>query len=132
MNTKDFAEKFIKAEDEAWLKGNVDALNAVDDPNVIYHLMPAMPDIVGLEAHKQYIVAARKAFTDMKFEWKYLTGEGNLFAVFYTSHMMFTGEFPGLPPPTGKEVTMSEICLCRTKKGKIVEVWMAGAATGLT
>jgi hypothetical protein len=42
MSIKDFAEKFIKAENEAWLKGNVDALNAVDAPDVVYHLMPPL------------------------------------------------------------------------------------------
>lgn len=132
MSIQKFAEKFIKAENEAWMKGNVNALDEVDASDVVYHLQPPVPDVKGLDGHKQYIVAARKAFTDIKFEWKYLTGESNLFAVSYSVRMMFTGEFPGLPPPTGKEVTGSEICLCRLKKGKIVEVWMAGAYSGMS
>ena len=71
MSLKKFAEKFIKAEDEAWLKGNVDALDDVEHSDVVYHLTPPMPDVVGREAHKQFIVAARKAFSDIKFEIKY-------------------------------------------------------------
>jgi predicted ester cyclase len=132
MSLKEFAEKFTKAEEEAWIHGNVDALDEVDDPNVVYHLQPPNPDVVGREAHKQYIIAARKAFTDIHLEWKYLTGEGNLFAISYNEHMMFTGELPGFPPPTGKQITINEICLCRLKKNKMIEVWMAGSATGLT
>lgn len=132
MSIKDFAEKFVKAEKEAWLNGNVDALDEVDAPDVVYHLTPPTPDIKGRDALKQYITASRKAFTDIKFEWRYLTGEGNLFALFYTEHMKFTGEMPGLPPPTGKEITSNMTCVCRVKKGKVVEAWYAGTVTGLT
>jgi len=132
MSIKDFAEKFIKAQNEAWLKGNVDAFDEVDDPNVVYHFQPPSPDRAGREGHKQYLIAIRKAFTDIRIEWKYLTSEGNLFAVSLSTRMIFTGEFPGLPPPTGKEISGYEIFLCRLKKGKIVEVWMAGSYSGLT
>jgi len=37
MSIKDFAEKFIKAEEEAFHEGNFDALKKLEDPNVIYH-----------------------------------------------------------------------------------------------
>jgi predicted ester cyclase len=133
MNIKDFAEKYIKAQNEAWLKGNVDAFDELEDPNVVYHAQPPNPDRVGgLEGHKQFFIASRKAFSDIRTEWKYLTGEGNLFAVSFQWHCIFTGEFPGLPPPTGKEVTSNAIFLCRLKKGKIIEAWEYGASTGLT
>lgn len=34
MNTKEFAEKYIKAEEEAF-KGNFEPLEAIEDPKVV-------------------------------------------------------------------------------------------------
>jgi predicted ester cyclase len=130
MSIKEFAEKFMKAEDEAWQKVNTKPLEALEDPNVVYH-MGIRGDIVGFEAHKQDILGSRSAYSDIKQEWKYLTGEGNLFALSYKSRFLFTGEVPGMPPPTGKEVTSDSLFLFRLKNGKIVEAWQRGSMTGL-
>jgi len=130
MDIKEFGEKYIKAQEAAWLQGKVDGFDELEDPDVVYHFLPPNPDRVGLEGHKKYFEGLRKALTDSQMEWKYLTGEGNLFAVSYSARAMFTGEVPGMPPPTGKEVTDNEMFLCRLEKGKIVEVWGAGSYTG--
>ncbi len=132
MNTKNFAEKFIKAENEAWIKGNVDALDEVENTDVVYHLTPPLPDVVGREAHKQFITAARKAFSDIRFDIKYLTGEGNLVGFLYSGHENFTGRIPGLPPAKGQEVVANELWLFRLKNGKVIEGWMYGTTTGFT
>lgn len=131
ITVRDMAEKFIAAENAAWLEGNIDGLDMVDAPDVVYHLMPPSPDVVGRETHKQMIASERKAFSVIKLEWKYLTGEGNIFAVFYHQRMMFTGKVPDRPPPTGKRATRSEMCVCRLKNGKIAEAWFAGTSTGI-
>ncbi len=131
MNTKDFAEKFIKAENEAWLKGNVDALDAVENTDVLYHLTPPLQDVKGRDAHKQFIVAAHKAFSDIKIDIKFLTGEGNLVGFLYSGRERFTGVFPGLPPGKGQEVVANELWLFRLKGGKVSEGWMYGTTTGL-
>ena len=128
MSIEEFAQKFIKAEDEAWQKGNFKALEALEDPNVIYHMPPPL-DFVGFEAHKQQIMGSKQAISGLRQEWKYLTGEGNLFALSYKSRFMFTGEVPGMPPPTGKEVTSDSLFLFRLKNGKIVEAWQNGSTT---
>lgn len=132
MDTKEFAQKFIKAEDEAWLNGNLDPLEALEDPNVVYHVPPPITDLLGHEAHKQFLMTARQAFSGQQLEWKYLTGEGNVFALSYKSRGMFTGEVPGFPPPTGKEITADSLMVFRLKDGKIIEVWEKGTITGLT
>ena len=131
MSAKEFAEKAIKVWDEAWLKGNVDALDEVEDSDVVYHLTPPLPDVVGREAHKQFITAAQKAFSNIKIDIKYLTGEGDLVAFLYHGTENFTGEFPGLPPGKGQEVVADELWLFRLKNGKIIEGWMYGTTTGL-
>ena len=131
MSAKDFAEKFIKAEEEAWLRGNINALDAVEDDNVVYHLTPPIPDVVGREAHKQFIGMAVKAFSNIRFDLKFLTGEGDLVAFMYNDHRNFTGEFPGLPPGKGQEVVTNELWLFRLKNGKVIEGWMFGTTTGM-
>jgi predicted ester cyclase len=131
MNIKDVAQKYMKAQTEAWLEGKVDAFDELEAPNVLYHFQPPNPDRTGLEGHKQTLVALHRALTNVKIDWKYLAGEGNLFAVSYSARGIFTGEIPGSPPPTGKEITVDEMVVCRLNKGKIVEAWMAGATTGI-
>jgi len=130
MSIKEFADKFIKAENEAWLKGNFDALEALEDPNVVYH-MPSSQDVVGWEAHKQYILTGRQTISDLRQEWKYLTGEGNLFALSYKSRGILTGERPGFPPPTGKEITSDALFVLRLEEDRIVEAWVNGSFKGL-
>jgi predicted ester cyclase len=131
MNIKEFAQKYMKAQTDGWTKGKVDDLNELEDTNVLYHFQPPNPDRTGLEGHKQFLIAINKALSDIKIEWKYLTGEGNLFAISYSARALYTGELPGYPPPTNKEVTANEMFICRLNKGKIVEVWTAGASTGM-
>ena len=131
MNVKDFAEKFIKAEKEAWQNGNFDALEKLEDPNVKYHLMELGQNTEGWEAHKQFITTARQNLIEIKQEWKYLVGEGNLFALTYKSHAKMKGNLPGLPPLAGKETDAYTLFLFHLKNGKIIEAWENGTYTGL-
>jgi predicted ester cyclase len=88
-------------------------------------------DVSRWEAHKQYILSARQGISDLKQEWEYLMGEGNYFALTYKMSGMFTGEIPGFPPPTGKELTAYSLFLFRLQNGKIAEAWSNGTNTGL-
>jgi hypothetical protein len=126
MNIKDFAEKFIKAEDEAFQKGNFELLKAVEDPSVVYHV-PPLPDMVGHEAHKQDIIGTRQSSADVKQEWQYLTGDGDLLALSYKSSARLIAEKPGLPIPVGKTISTNYLWVLRTKKGKLVEAWANGS-----
>ena len=74
MTIKDFAAQFVKAEDAAFQKGDFSALSKIEDPNVVMHLGPPFGDMFGHEAHKQYIIGARKASNDFKQDWKFLAG----------------------------------------------------------
>ena len=130
MSIEEFASKFIKAEDEAWQKGSFEALEKLEDPNVVYHI-PPFQDTVGWESHKQYIISRSQAMSDLSQEWEYLTGDSDVFALSYKSCGKFTGEIPGMPPPTGKEITMDHIFVCHLKDGRIDEVWAKGTVTGI-
>ncbi len=60
MDTQEFADKLIKAMNEAMVNGHVDTLEELEDPNVVYHVA-SFGDLVGHEAHKQDILVLRPA-----------------------------------------------------------------------
>lgn len=129
MDTKAFAAKLIEAYDEALVKGNTKPLKALENPDVVYH-MGIRGDIVGPDAHEQDILGSRMMLSDIKVEWEYLTGEGNLLALSYRARYVSSGKMPGLPP-AGKEMTADNLFLFRLKSGKIIEVWANGYTTGI-
>lgn len=120
---KEIAERFIQAEKEAWTRGNVDALDEVEDPNIVIHGV-GMPDIVGREGHKQFILGARKAFANIKHEFMDVTGSDDIAAFRYTESFTFSGKMPGLPPPTGKSVYYQGAMFLHIKNNKIAEIYM--------
>ena len=125
MDIEEFAKKFIEAEEEAFHKGNFESLSKIEDPNVVYHI-PPLPDMVGHEAHKQDIVGTRQAVSDLTTEFKYLAGDGNLFALSYKSGGRVTGEKPGFPIPIGKKIATDYLFVLQINKGKIAEAWANG------
>jgi hypothetical protein len=128
MDIKEFAGKFVKAEEDAFQRGDFTALSQLEDPNVVYHMGP-LGEIVGHEAHKRDIMGSRQASSDIKQEWKYLTGEGNLFAMTYKSSARFTAEKPGFPTPIGKKLATDFLFVIRVNNGKVSEVWAGGNFT---
>jgi hypothetical protein len=54
MTTPEDLAALWRPTDEAWNKGNLDALDEVYSPNLVYH-QPPFPDFVGLAAYKKYI-----------------------------------------------------------------------------
>jgi len=132
MSIKDFAEKYIQVYCEAFRRGNVDELEKLEDSNMVHHSVARGQDsLVGWEAHKQAICNMRQAIPDYRPELRYLTGEGNLFAVSYKARGTLTGQAPGYPPPTGKEVTLDYLYIFRVNEGRIIEAWYKGTSTGL-
>ena len=128
MNIKDFAERVIKAEEEAFQKGNFEPLKALEDPNVVYHFS-SFGDMVGHEAHKQDIIGSRQSHSEYKQEWQYLTGEGNLFVLSYKASFRITGKKPGSTIPIGKKVSSNALIVGRVKKGRVAEGWINRSST---
>jgi hypothetical protein len=127
MNVKEFAEKYFKAEDEAWYKGNFTLLDELEDPNIVIHMPPPLPDLIGHEAHKQDIIRSRQHIIDNKLEWKFLDGEKNVYAVSLKQSFQVKNE-PGTNLPAGKKVSSTRICFGRLKKGKLLEGWVDGSS----
>jgi hypothetical protein len=122
MLIKEFADRLFKADIEYWEKGNPNALDAFEDPDVVFH-MPSQ-DRVGRD--KQALLGMRQHVTDLRIEMKYLAGEGNLFAATWKAHFIRTRENPDRPETigkVGKEGTVDALMVFRLENGKIVEVW---------
>jgi predicted ester cyclase len=123
MSLKEFKAKYRRAAEEAYHKGNVDILDELNMPDVIIH-QPPFPDIKGLSEYKQSVLAARRAFTDIHFDWEEMIGEGNVMAFRASWHMKHTGVSPKIPiSPSGKEIVMKAGLFIDLKNGKIAEVF---------
>lgn len=109
--------------DEAWNKGNLDILDNLYDANMVYHA-PPFPDIVGLEAYKQFIKDNRTSYPDLVFTIQELIVEGNTGAMLWTYTGTQEGGSPVLGiPPTGKHVIFKGCTFFHNVDGKTVEVW---------
>jgi glyoxylase I family protein len=110
LSIKEFAEKYMAAQIEAWQNGKFDLLEALEDPNAVYHL--SFGDVVGWEAHKKDILQRRQRVLELP-QWTYLTGEGNVFALSWKVRTISDGERPGIP--AGKEIA-SDRCLLSAER----------------
>ncbi|MDY6917550.1 MAG: ester cyclase [Chloroflexota bacterium] len=123
MSLEEFKARYRSALEEAYYRGNLEALDELYAPDVVIH-RPPQPDVKGLTEYKQHVLAARQAYTDIQFDWEEMIGEGNTVALRSTWRMKHTGESPALPvPPTGKEVVMRGGLFIHLKDGKGVEVF---------
>ncbi|UCB44026.1 MAG: nuclear transport factor 2 family protein [Dehalococcoidales bacterium] len=129
MDVKEFAEKFIKAEDEAWQNGNFNALEALEDPNVVYHSMTRGEDLVGWEAHKQLILGNRQITSELHQDWKYIAGDGNVFSLSYKSRAKYAVEVPPLSIPAGATAVVDGLFVFRLNGGKVAEAWYQSSAS---
>lgn len=123
MSLKAFEAVIQRVGEEAWLRGNVDALDEAYAADYISH-KPPFPDTNGLEAVKQSIAGTRQAYSDIEASYTDWIAEGDAIAYRYTMRMKHTGVSPTLPiPATGKEVTLQGCIVVHVKDGKIVEEW---------
>ncbi len=123
MSLKELEAKIQRAGEEAWYKGNVDALDEAYATDYVSH-KPPFPDTNGLEAVKQSIAGTRPAYSDIQASYTDWIAEGESIAYRYTIRMKHTGVSPSLPiPPTGKEVTMQGCVVVHVKDGKVIEEW---------
>ena len=127
MDIKEFAEKFIKAEDDAW-KGNFEPLEQIESPDIIIHMPPA-PDFNGFEAHKQYILTARESTKDLTLEWEYITGDGNVAVVSLKEHVTLTVDNPVFKIPAGTTIDADMFFVLRRENDRVAEIWIKGSMT---
>jgi len=123
MTSEDEKTKARRVINEVFNKGNVNALDEIVAPDIVYHVPPG-PDIEGLAAYKQHMSDLRKALSGFQFELHELIVDGDIDAGRWTIRGTHTGQLPGPPiPPTGKQVTMTGLYMTRVVNGKGVEQW---------
>jgi predicted ester cyclase len=121
MSLEEMKAKIRWAGEEAWLKGNLDALDEVYAANYVWH-RPPFPDTSGIEAVKESIEGMRSAYSDLQVVYEQMVGEGSTIAYQYSIRAKHTGVSPTMPiPPTGKEVALVGCVVVRIEEGKIIE-----------
>jgi len=121
MSLEELKAKVRWAGEEAWLKGNLDALDQVYAADYIWH-QPPFPDSKGLEVAKESVAGTRSGYSDIQIIYEEMVGEGNSLAYRYTWRAKHTGQSPTLPiPPTGKEVTLRGCVVVHVANGKVIE-----------
>ena len=119
--------------EEIYIKGNVAAVDELIAPNPVIHWdspinvpVPAQFQL-SLEEIKQVVSQYRTTFPDLQYTVELQVAEGDMVVTRVTARGTHTGEYRGLRyrgiPPTGKQVTWTEIRIFRIADGKLVEQW---------
>ncbi len=107
--------------EEAWVKGNVPAVDEFMAADYVEHPRPStLPP--GTEGLKQLISAYRTAFPDLKMTLDDIFGEGEMVAFRWSVSGTHLGDWFGIPP-TGNHITATGITIFRIAGGKVVESW---------
>ena len=121
MSLEDMNSRIRWSGEDAWLKGNLDALDEVYAANYVWH-RPPFPDTTGIGAVKESIQGMRSAYSNLQVVYEEMLGEGSSIAYRYSIRAKHTGVSPTMPiPPTGKEVTLVGCVVVRIEDGRIVE-----------
>ncbi len=110
---KEVVRRYVEA------TGDVDRQAAMLSPDVLDHdIPPAYPR--GVEGYRQFASLYFGAFSDIRVTLHELVAEGDTVVFHASARGRHTGAFMGIPP-TGREVTFTEIAINRVAGGKIVE-----------
>lgn len=117
---KELLQEYIE---EVWENGNVDAAEKYLAPDYVEHQLSAgIPDLEGIEAHKQNVERFLTAFPDMEFEIIELVADGDKTTQLFTVRATHEGEFMGAPA-TGKRAEITAVGITKFEDGKMVEDW---------
>jgi hypothetical protein len=115
LDLAEFANRFIQAENQAWQQAEFAALEAIEDPAIVFHGL----GLNGFEAHRQYIIDARQTITGLQQDWTFLAGDGSLFALWYLATAAVSGQ----------QIRTEALMLFRVENHRIKEVWMHASTT---
>lgn len=130
MLTEENKAAYRRVFDEAFNKGNVNAMDELYTTDYVGH-QPPLPDIEGLEACKEVIASIRSALPDLQCTIEEMIAEGNTVVVRWTYKGTHKGgEWLGVAP-TGTRVTVMGCFVSHWVGSKIVEEWYYGDLLGL-
>src|SRR5579883_2949960 len=112
---------FRRLIEEAFTAGDVDILPEVSFEDFVEHQNdgPGMP--TGIDAVATKIRALHTAFPDFSLTIQDIVADGDRVWARLRAHGTNTGPFMG--PPTGREMTIDVIDICRFRDGRIAEHW---------
>jgi predicted ester cyclase len=129
--SEELKTKIKRAWEEAFNQGKMDGWDELAAPNYARH-KPPFPDIVGLDASKNFIADCRSSYPDVRFTIDKIIIEGDWSASQWTYEGTQSGISPTTgAPPSNKHVKISGCNMVRWKGGKAVEEWEHGDYLGL-
>jgi predicted ester cyclase len=111
-------------------RGNLDAAEEIYAPNYISHQPAGQEDIRGVQAIKEFAAGMRQAFPDSQVTIEEQIAEGDRVLTRFRTRGSHQGELWGIPP-TGREVQITNMSLCRIEGGRMVEEWPAPDRLGM-
>ncbi|UCG68052.1 MAG: ester cyclase [Thermoplasmata archaeon] len=122
---KTIAYQFFK---KVWNQGNMDAMQELMINDIKVHT--GSQNFMGIDRYKDYILAYRKAFPDVKFTFEDQIAEGDKVVDFFTIREAYKGELQGIPP-TDRSFEIKGIAIIQIKNNKMVEIWGVFDALGM-
>jgi steroid delta-isomerase-like uncharacterized protein len=120
----------VRACFQAGTDGNLDALDAVVDPDYVLHDPSAPDEVRGVDGLKALVETYRSGCPDLRVTVEHQFTEGDYVATRFTARGTHGGEIVGVPA-TGRDVMIQGITISRCRDGKIVEEWEVSDVLGL-
>ena len=121
MSTEETKALVRRIIEEVYNKGNLALIDELFSPDYVNHsLPPGMPH--DREGYKQMVRMNQAAFSDFRITIEDMIAEGDKVALRFKHGGTHKGEFMGVAP-TGKEVTVTAMCIYRIEVGKVVDQW---------
>jgi len=116
--------------EEGWNKGNLAVVDEIYATDVVHHDPNSPIPLTSSEALKEYVIAFRSAFPDLRLTIEDLLAEGD--KVLWRANSQGTHLGPlGSIPATGKTATVTAMVLFRFANDKVVEAWVNVDIMGL-
>jgi steroid delta-isomerase-like uncharacterized protein len=129
--SEEIKTKFLRIVDEAWNKGNLDALDELHSTDYVEHHSP-FPDVEGLDAFKKMVADVHKTYPDFHITIHELILEGDKLAARWSWTGTHLGQTRQLTiPPTGKKITLTGSQILHIKEYKLIEGWQFADDLGL-
>lgn len=129
MSPEELKAHARRVPDELLTQGDLAVADAVFAPDLVHHgLFPHTPGVAGA---KQFVLALRQAFPDLRATVEDEIAEGDRVAQRLTLSGAQWGEYSGLPP-TGRRATWQLVAIQRLgRDGKFAEHWFIWDQLGL-
>ncbi|MGH2538834.1 MAG: ester cyclase [Candidatus Promineifilaceae bacterium] len=119
-----------RAFEEVLSRGNVALTDELVTADFIGHTTLNDDIIHGPEALKQSVSVLREAFPNYQVTVEDQIAEGDKVVTRWTARGTHQGQFQGVPP-TGRQMTMTEITIHRIANGRLAESWTRADILGM-